>query len=540
MTRVLRISDAGYSVCPDCGRHVLLRDQVEDTRCPFCGAGILDRATGPAAGTLAHLARLPGRAGVMCRALLAAGGGAGEGARAVPRDAALDGDPARFPRNLDGDDRASPRHVVWELTLACDLKCLHCGSRAGARRRDELDTAQCLDLVHEMADMGIREVTLIGGEAYMRRDWAQIAAAITRAGMGCSMTTGARSFDARRLAQAVDAGIAVIGVSIDGLEATHDALRGVPGSWRMAVEASERIAASPIRLATNTQINALSAPELAGVARLMAEVGSASWQVQLTVAMGQAADRPDLLLQPDDLLEIFPLLVWTRETILDPAGIALVMGNNIGYFSPFEPALRYGGDIGVHWSGCSAGAQVLGIEADGTVKGCPSLATQDFSAGRAGRQALARIVAEAPEITRFAQRGAGDLTGYCADCPYAQICRAGCSWTAHSLMGRTGDNPYCIHRALDRDALGLRETLVKLAEAPGLPFDTGRFALRKTAARAADRRPGVLGVPLAQVIAADAFGGGLQGADRLQTCLSPSRRAAPVDSKRRLHHGKET
>ncbi len=524
MTRVLRLSDAGYSVCPGCGRHVLLDDQVDQTRCPFCGGGILDVPSVPPVGGLAHLATLPGRAGAVCRALLAVGPRASP---APPRDAALDGVPSRFPRNLDGDDPTAPRHVVWELTLACDLKCLHCGSRAGMRRADELDINQCLDLVREMADLGIREVTLIGGEAYMRRDWAQIATEIRRLGMGCSMTTGARSFDARRLAQAVDAGIQVIGVSIDGLESTHDALRGVPGSWRRAVEASEWIAASPIRLATNTQINALSAPELAGVARLMEDVGSASWQVQLTVAMGQAADRPDLLLQPDDLLEIFPLLVWIKEGILDPAGIALVMGNNVGYFSPFESALRYGGVHGIHWAGCSAGAQVLGIEADGKIKGCPSLATRDFTGGLAGTRPLADIVAQAPEITHFAKRSRADLTGFCAGCRYGEICRAGCSWTAHSLFGRTGDNPYCIHRALERDGMGLRERLVKLEDAPGLPFDTGRFALIEEPARAGDWPESILDVPLDRVVATHAQSGGHHSRAELHARLSPRPRQRP-------------
>src|ERR1700745_4376755 len=77
-----------------------------------------------------------------------------------------------------GQDRRGhvPVHVVWEITLACNLKCGHCGSRAGKRRANELSTAECLDVVRQLAAAGTREITLIGGEAYLRRDWLEIAA----------------------------------------------------------------------------------------------------------------------------------------------------------------------------------------------------------------------------------------------------------------------------------------------------------------------------------------------------------------------------
>ena len=84
--------------------------------------------------------------------------------------------PTRFFTDADRRDY-TPVHVVWEITLACDLKCQHCGSRAGRRRPDELTTAECLDLVAQLARLGTREVTLIGGEAYLRRDWVEIVRA---------------------------------------------------------------------------------------------------------------------------------------------------------------------------------------------------------------------------------------------------------------------------------------------------------------------------------------------------------------------------
>ena len=226
----------------------------------------------------------------------------------------------RFFRSASAADQAAPHplYVVWEITLACDLGCRHCGSRAGKARPDELDTAGCLDVVAQLADLGVREVTLIGGEAYLRDDWDVIAREITRRGMACGMTTGARGLDPDRVARAVAAGIRTISISIDGLEQTHDDQRGPRGAWRSAIDGAERVVDAGMRLAVNSQINRLSLPELPAMAQMLVEIGVKAWQVQLTVPMGRAADRPRLLLQPYELAGLFPLLVHLKHNPARP------------------------------------------------------------------------------------------------------------------------------------------------------------------------------------------------------------------------------
>jgi len=377
---------------------------------------------------------------------------------------------------------------VWELTLECDQSCCHCGSRAGRARTDELSTGEALALVDQLAALGVREITLIGGEAYLRPDWVDIAHAIGQAGMVCTMVTGGRGFDALRLEEALAAGVQHIGVSLDGLEATHDAVRGV-GSFRAAIEAARRIAGTGvIGLSVNTQINRLSMPELGGLAGLLDQIGAKAWQVQLTVALGRAADRPDLLLQPYHLLELFPLLYAIKKEKLDPAGIQLFPGNNIGYFGPYEAELRYGGRAGHVWSGCGAGRSSIGIEADGKIKGCPSLPTRDYTGGRIRKQSLETIWQSAPELRQLGSRTIEDLWGFCAACEHAERCKAGCTWTSHALLGRPGNNPYCHHRALTLQVQGLRERVRLVEVAPGEPFDFGRYEIITEPIDVADER----------------------------------------------------
>ena len=132
----------------------------------------------------------------------------------------------------DGLSKVRTTYAVWEITLKCNLACSHCGSRAGQRRPNELNTDEALDLVHQLAEVGIKEVTLIGGEAFLRRDWLTIAHEIVKCGMKATMTTGGFGVSPKLAEKMAEAGITAVSVSIDGLETTHDSLRGRSGSWK--------------------------------------------------------------------------------------------------------------------------------------------------------------------------------------------------------------------------------------------------------------------------------------------------------------------
>jgi radical SAM protein with 4Fe4S-binding SPASM domain len=373
------------------------------------------------------------------------------------------------------DQQIRPIYAVWEITLQCDLACRHCGSRAAVARPDELSTAECLDLVRQMAELSVREVTIIGGEAYLREDWLEIVRAIRAHGMMATMTSGGRGLSPERAQAAAQAGMQTVSISIDGDELTHDRLRGVNGSYRSALDAIKNLRAAGVHVGVNTQINRLSLPTLAHVLETIAPLGIHSWQVQLTVAMGRAADEPEVLLQPYDMLTVMPLLDQLK-TRCDQLGVRLWPGNNIGYFGPYESRLRGTLPRG-HLSSCGAGRATLGIEADGTIKGCPSLPSEAWTGGNIRDQSLLDIWERGTAMRYTRDRTVEDLWGYCRDCYYADTCRAGCTWTAFVLFGKAGNNPYCHHRALEHQRMGKRERVVRVESAPNKPFDHGRFAL---------------------------------------------------------------
>jgi Y-X(10)_GDL-associated radical SAM protein len=383
--------------------------------------------------------------------------------------------PARY--RTDDDFRGHvPVHVVWEITLACNLKCQHCGSRAGRPRPNELTTEECIEVVDQLARLGTREISLIGGEAYLRRDWTEIVRAIRGHGIYCAMQSGARNLTPARIAEAVEAGLQGLGVSIDGLPELHDEIRGVPGSYEMAIQALKNAKAAGLRTGVNTQIGARSMDQLPAIMDRILAAGATHWQLQLTVAMGNAVDNDALLLQPYQLLDLMPLLARLYHEGMD-RGLLMIPGNNVGYFGPYEHLWRGAGQEYAHWTGCSAGQTVIGLESDGTVKGCPSLATVGYAGGNIRDLTLEEIWNSSAAIHFGRLRSVEDLWGHCRTCYYAEVCRGGCTWTADSLFGRPGNNPYCHYRALGLEKRGLRERVVKKREAPMKSFATGEFEL---------------------------------------------------------------
>jgi radical SAM protein with 4Fe4S-binding SPASM domain len=387
-----------------------------------------------------------------------------------------------------------PAYVVWELTLKCDQPCTHCGSRAGdARQNGELDTPKALGVVKELAALRAKEVVLIGGEAYLHPGFLEIIRALKDAGVSPVMTTGGRGVDEALAKKMAEAGLERTSVSIDGLEATHDLMRAARGSYRSATAALGYLKAAGIRITANTNLNRLNEADLEPLYEELKALGIESWQVQLTTPLGRAADRPEMVLQPWDLLSIVPRVAKLKERARAD-GILVMPGNNLGYFGPEEATLRSlrEGDAD-HWSGCQAGKYVMGIESDGAVKGCPSLQTLSYVGGTLKEKSLADIWNDTPELAFTRERTKEDpktgLWGYCAECDFGDVCLGGCTFTAHSFFGRPGNNPYCHYRARVMRTRGVRERIVLKESAPGTPFDHAQFDLVTEPFDAPDTRP---------------------------------------------------
>lgn len=393
---------------------------------------------------------------------------------------------ARSRRTITPDmTEPVPRHVVWELTMKCNHACAHCGSRAAEPRDNELDTPELLEVADQLAAAGTTEVALIGGEAFLHPGMVPVTRRLTDHGIRVILQTGGRGLGRTRLRTLKDAGLVQVGVSIDGLEPTHDLVRASTGSFAAAVRTLVQARELGFITTVNTQIHRLSAGELRPLAAQLHALGVRGWRCQLTAPMGRAADRPEWILQPWEIIDVIDTLgelqiAYAEDAAargLGPRHIFDVrISNNLGYYGPYDVLLRSepGQDV-CTWGGCQAGMHVFSVESDGTMKACPSLPTEPYRAPDIREVPLAEAWETHPALSFTRHSRESELWGFCKTCMYAPACQGGCSFTAHTLLGRRGNFPQCYWRATQLKKRGRRERLVHVTPAGGAPYDFGRF-----------------------------------------------------------------
>jgi radical SAM protein with 4Fe4S-binding SPASM domain len=361
----------------------------------------------------------------------------------------------------------APRACVWELTLACNLRCKHCGSFAGSRRDDEMTLPENLKVADDLAALGCRRVTLSGGEPTLNPDWDKIGKRLADHCIKVNLISNGWHWTASHVERAKAAGFVGAAFSLDGFEAEHDEFRQ-PGSYARVVAAIDACVAGGLPVAVNTTVNKLNARQLRPLRDFIAGRGVFSMQVQLATPSGNMGEHKDLVLDPADLVWLVPELADICR--LNTRKFFTVAADDIGYYGQPEPGLRDDGGELPFWIGCRAGCQVVGIESSGNVKGCLSLPSSmhgesRFVEGNLREKTLAEIW-NAPTAFAYNRQHTEDkLTGFCRVCRYHDFCRGGCTWTVycHALEGGEG-NPFCFYfQALKQGRFDL------LTEAPTQP-----------------------------------------------------------------------
>ena len=342
---------------------------------------------------------------------------------------------------MGGERAYVPARCVWELTTRCNMRCLHCGSAAGGARSGELDLAECLDVAGQLTDLGCRGVTLIGGEVFLYPGWEQVAHRLVEGGATVNIITNAWLMGDRQIEEIRRAGLANVGISLDGMEANHDRIRRVPGSFRRALGAFERLRREGISTGAVTSLLALNVGDLDEMYHVLVEAGAQVWQLQIGTAMGNLAQRTELLLPPSQVPRITSFIIDK----LCERKIHVYAGDDIGYYDANEPCLRTPAGIVTMWQGCQAGLRAVGIDSVGNVRGCESLCSDLFIEGNLRRESLAAIWDREGAFAYNRRFEPSMLTGPCAGCDMGPLCRAGCRGLCHFTTGKLYENPYCCY-----------------------------------------------------------------------------------------------
>lgn len=337
----------------------------------------------------------------------------------------------------------APYCVVWEITLACNLNCLHCGSSAGFKREVELSAEEALSLCDQLGALGTRRLTLSGGEPLLREDWFEIAKRLNKNRILVYFVTNGYLVP-ENIDRLKGLKIGQVAVSVDGTEETHNKIRGSKDSYQKVMQAFDALRWAGIKRGAISSISRWNIAELEKIYERLKEIGVNNWQIQMTFEGGRMRQYKDQLLKPEDILRIAEFIVrksTDRTLRVYPA-------DDIGYYTSWEPYLRM-----APWDGCAAGIRGLGIESNGNIKGCLSLfpeikenETNPFVEGNIRERSLAEIWNDPDKFSYNRNFDLDKVEGFCRICKHIERCRCGCTGLALSTTGTKYANPFCLHR----------------------------------------------------------------------------------------------
>lgn len=331
-----------------------------------------------------------------------------------------------------------PEYAVWELTLRCNMKCLHCGSSAGKARANELTVDECLRVANDLLILGCRQITFIGGEIFLYKGWEQVARRMSGGGAKVNIITNASLMDVDAIARIKEAKLSNVGISLDGMEKNHDRIRR-NGSFKKVLASFEMLRQAEIPIAVVTSLVAFNVLDLDDMYDLLVANGVTIWQIQIATGMGNMAGKEAYLLDPEKVGHITRLIREKRRS----GALRICAGDDIGYFDENEPYIRSRpGTIAV-WNGCQAGIRGVGIDSVGNVKGCESIYSDKFIEGNLRKESLEQIWSKEGNFAYNRNFDVSMLSGACAGCDKGSICRGGCRGSSYFNSGSLFENRYC-------------------------------------------------------------------------------------------------
>lgn len=331
-----------------------------------------------------------------------------------------------------------PKKVVWEITNACNAHCIHCGSKSGLKRENELTKEQALKVCDELKDLGCEFVTLIGGEFFLSPYWEDVCTRLLENGIRVGPLTNGLMLTSENISKLKKIGLKDIYISIDGVGQTHDYLRGVPGLFEKMMTNIKLAKEQGFTIGVNTAISGKNIHEIDALHSLVADIGAWVWQIQIVENVGVAENNTQLHLKVAQIYDLARKVACYRKM----KKIEIFVADNIGAYCFFEPLIR-----DLPFKGCSGGKTSLGIQADGEVRGCLSIiGCADACEGNLHERTLTDIWNDPNCFTLYRNKTLQNLQGYCKECEYNKYCLGGCSGLVWSLTGAFNENPLCLHK----------------------------------------------------------------------------------------------
>ena len=343
--------------------------------------------------------------------------------------------------------------VIWNLVRRCNLNCLHCYSTsADVDFKGELTTAEALATLEQLREAQAPALILSGGEPLLRPDLYEIAARAKALGFHLSLSSNGTLLDAEHARRLCETGFDYVGISLDGLEATHDRFRRHESAFVDALAGVRRALDYGLRVGIRMTLTETNIDELFAVIALTEAEGIDKFYLSHFNYAGRArshqretAHHAAVRRAMEGLFEH----VWARAERGEAGDF--VTGNNDadGVYLLHWIARRFPDRVAdmrqrlLNWGGNASGVNVANIDNLGNVH--PDTMWWQVTLGNVRERPFAAIWADRsnPLMAGLNSRPR-PLEGRCAECIEREICNGNTRSRAFAASGNAwGEDPGC-------------------------------------------------------------------------------------------------
>jgi heme b synthase len=325
--------------------------------------------------------------------------------------------------------------VAWELTRNCNLNCIHCRAAASkGPHAGELDLPECKIIIDQISAFSSPTVILTGGEPLMREDIFDIIKYGTEKGLRLVMAINGTLLTEEKARRMKDGGIRRVSLSLDGRdEGSHDAFRGVKGSFDSVLKAAAILTKVDLPFQINTTVTRLNVADLPAIYELVNSIGAVAWHVFLLVPVGRGRGLKGKELNTKAYEDV---LNWLYD-IEKKNEIEMKVTCAPHYYR----IVKEKGDTPKS-AGCLAGKSFMFISHKGVAQPCGYL---EIPSGDVKKEGVRKVWEESSVFNSL--RDLRSYKGKCGGCKHLAIC-GGCRARAHELHGDfLHEEPYCSYGA---------------------------------------------------------------------------------------------
>ena len=334
-----------------------------------------------------------------------------------------------------------PAHPVWEVTLACNLRCIHCHASSGTPSPDELTTEEGFRLLDELAKVReFRMLVITGGEPLVRKDIFDLLAHGKELGFSYVIATNATLITEETAFRLKENGVSGVAVSLDApVSSIHNMIRNHERAFELAIRGIKNAKRAGLVIQVNFTAMDYNLHTLEGTIDLVNDIGADIMLVYQLVPVGRGRNIRDASLGRERNKRLYEIITRKQRdsrTIVKPVAMPQ-------YWSYM---IKSNGDNGLlrgigkaFFHGCTAGRGLVYIKANGDVWPCPFV---EVRAGNVREEPFTKIWREA-EVFKNLRNRKETLKGKCGTCKFNEIC-GGCRGRALALTGDyLGEDPYC-------------------------------------------------------------------------------------------------